>query len=221
MSDKWYSVYGVPFSHHWPAACVCCGKPAETHIKKVLIFSCVDGLTYKEWKTWESKIPLCNSCKNKTFWQKKDHDCFGPRAVKIKEAGAGVNVFFKNHSMGKAFEKVNGILEACPKCGSNKMTYCMPNFQRMNTCSDCNHVWICEEQPCDTILTEETTKETQEEGKECEAQKLLSKALKAEIKGDWDKAILLYEKTIADYSDTSIRKDASIALQALKERMHP
>jgi hypothetical protein len=143
MSDKWYTIFGVPYGHRWPSICVCCEKPADSYIEKTLIFSCVDSLLYKEWKTLKTKIPYCNGCKIKAFWQRrKDHHCFGYRAVKIKESPPSFNIFFRNHSVGNIFKELNGILEACPKCGSKDTNFFMPKHQRTDKCKDCGHVWL-------------------------------------------------------------------------------
>jgi uncharacterized RDD family membrane protein YckC len=54
--------------------------------------------------------------------------------------------------------------------------------------------------------------------KEEDAAKDLSKALKVEIKGNWDGAIMLYQKIILDHPSTQIAKDAAIALESLKKK---
>lgn len=52
-----------------------------------------------------------------------------------------------------------------------------------------------------------------------EAERALSRALKIEIKGDFDNAIILYNKVITGYPETQIAKDAEISLKALKEKI--
>jgi hypothetical protein len=46
----------------------------------------------------------------------------------------------------------------------------------------------------------------------------LSKAVKVEVKGDWDSAMVLYQKIISDYPSTQIAQDAAIALESLKKK---
>ena len=57
-----------------------------------------------------------------------------------------------------------------------------------------------------------------EEMKEEEGEKQLSRALKVEIKGNWDEAFLLYQKVVSDFPATQCAKDALVAMEALKEK---
>ena len=65
----------------------------------------------------------------------------------------------------------------------------------------------------DCIETEEQMKD------EKRAEKALKKAVKTETKGKWEEAIAQYNAVIADYPDTQIANDASLALEALMERI--
>lgn len=51
-------------------------------------------------------------------------------------------------------------------------------------------------------------------------EKVLAKAIKTEIKGNWDEAIMLYEKIISDYPSTEVSHNAKIAMKALKDRIY-
>lgn len=58
-----------------------------------------------------------------------------------------------------------------------------------------------------------------EENMQLEGEKILSSALKKEIKGDWDEALRLYRQIITDFPETQIANDATVSLKSLRERI--
>ena len=143
MSQKWYPVYGVSYvEHRWPSVCVCCAGAADEYLVKTLAWSRTYGLGRTEFSGHQTAIPFCRKCWKKHWWQTREHQhCFGTRAVKFEESRYHFNIFFRNTEVGRSFKETNGILDACPNCGSPEYTWSMPYSRRRNTCKKCGHVW--------------------------------------------------------------------------------
>jgi uncharacterized RDD family membrane protein YckC len=59
-----------------------------------------------------------------------------------------------------------------------------------------------------------------EQSKKEQVEKLLLKAVKIETKGEWERAIEIYNKIISDNPGTQIAQDASVSLKSLNERFN-